>query len=544
MTRARVTRLAALASVLAVLPAAPAVAQASQSSWLGTTTFAAQAKLASLGDPPAAIAYSPDGRDVVLARTSGTSGERLRVVVARHDAATGRLTARGACLSFPASSGCTTIPDAPKGVFEVQVSADGRAVHLVGNGVLTLARDTASGALTPIAGACLPAAGVARCQDGTTSLSLALPRTAGAPGYLADGTTLRLVTRDPATGVPAYATGPQSCLADAGAGTGTGTGPGAGAGAGTSVPAGCTVAPGAGARGIRTTSDGRHVYGTSVTGRDIVIVRAGVDAAQALTPGPAVTVRNACTTDEECGSSEAFISPDDRHLYLSTPVDSFDATFSDAPPSYAIGADGTLAPVACPKRGCGPLVRPVTFSPEGDQVYGLVFGSTSGETIGATVQQVTYARDATTGILRAKDAYGTTQLGDVIESTGAKPADLAASPDGRWLLTSDLEVLARRTVRPPTISVKGLPAKGRCARRDVLLRITVSGANRDPKRVTSADATFSTSESGLSRGNRRTRAKRFTLRVRRSPKGQMLVTITTPGKRYNDVTREVEFRFC
>lgn len=527
MTRARHLLLAATLAVLPAATAATATAQTAQPSWLGTTVFAAQAKLSSLGAPPAAVAYSPDGRDVLLARSSGPGSRQVRVVVARHDPRTGRLVARGTCLSFPASAGCGVLPDAPANVQEIVVSADGRAVHLVGSGVLTLARDTTTGTLTPSTAPCLPPAGTAGCQAGGPVVSLALPAAAGAPGYLADGATLRLVGRDATTGAPAFVAGPRACLSDA-------------------AVAGCTQAPGAGARGLRTTADGRHVYAPGLTGRDVTVFRAtATDPTTLVAPASPLVVQDACPADEECLAPDALLSPDDRHLYLTHPVSSLEAPAPGVPPlAYAVGADGALTPLACGKDRCPQLVGPAAFSPAGDQVYGLAFGSASGETIGATLSLVTYARDAATGLLREKGAFGAGRVGDIVESAAEVPGSLAASPTGEWLLDSDLEVFHRRTVRPPTISVRGLPRRGSCARRDVALRITISGTSRDATRSTFALATIATTESGLSRGNRTTKARTFTLRVRRGRRLQMLVTISAPGKRGNDVEREVEFRFC
>lgn len=533
--RAPRLRSAALAAVVtfAAVPAA-ATAQttpASQPSWLGTVVTAGESFLTAFGGTPAAIAYAPEGGDVILAKASGTGSKQVRVVVARHNSRTGKLAARGACLAFPARSGCTTLPDAPANVADVVVSADGRAVYLVGSGILTLARDPATGVLTPIPGAaCLPPAGTARCQDGGPFLSLALPGSAtapaDAPGYLADGATLRLVTRDPATGALSFAAGPQTCLSAA-------------------AVAGCTQAPGAGARGLQATDDGRNVYTAGLAGRDVSVFRASVTAPGTLTaPAPPLVVPDACPKNEECVVPGAYLSPDDRHLYLSHPVEGIETPFTSVPDlAFAIGVDWTVTPVTCGNGGCPQLIGPLAFSPQGDQVYAYEYGSTTGETLGATLSLATYARNAETGTLRSKTAFDIGQI-DIVESAGAGPYRVAVSPDGQWVLDSDLNVLHRRTVKPPTISVKGLPKRGSCARRDARLRITVSGASRDGTKQTVADATFAGSESGVSRGTRRTTAASFTLKVRRSRKADILVSIFAPGKRGNDVAREVEFRFC
>lgn len=516
---------------LTLIPTTVADAQTTQPSWSGTTTQVTRVTVPGLGGSSAVVGYVPGTDDVVLAATSGSgAGERIRIVAARQSPTTGRLAALGGCLAFPATTGCTTLPEAPASVNRIQFSADGTSVHVVGTGVLTLARDTSTGALRALpSGGCLAPVGAASCRTpGGTAVSLALPAAAAAaPGVLADGTSLRLVSRDPASGALAFTPGPAACLSAAPA-------------------AGCTEAPGAGTRPVVTSADGRTAYAAGLSGRDVSIFRATSDGVATLTaPAPPLVVPAACPTGEECVAPDPLLAPDGGHLYLTHPVRSLDAPDPRVPSlAFAVGADGALSPADCGSTRCRQIVGPATFSPAGDQVYGLRYGATSGETLGATTLLATYGRDARTGRLREKDAFGVPQIGDIVESADEGPFMIAASPSGRWLLTSDLDVLHRRTAKPPTISVRGLPKKGSCLRRDARLRITIGGTSHDPKRAASADATFATSESGVSRGSRRTKAKSFTLRVKRARKAEMLVTITAPGKRAGDVSREVEFRFC
>lgn len=528
---------AVLGAVVVVLAAAGPASAESQPSWLGTTHWTDYFEPKGLGDGrPDAIAYSPDGRDVIAVRASDETSSRVRVVVVRQSSRTGRLTRlegeRG-CLALPAAEGCRSLPPMPRGITQVVASPDGRAVHVVGEGVVTLARDPESGGLAPLpGGGCLPT-GARGCGGPGLATRLVQPTAARAVA-MAGGRLVALGAL--ADGSLAPSPTPGACLSDL-------PSPGCVAG----------LVPGWSGQALVASGDGRDVYAASAMTGTLVVLHARFTAdGRLVEASPAVTVPDACRVldgdgpgeFEDCVPVAALMAPDGRDVYVTSARHRLIADDDERRSTLLRrdGATGRLTRAACADDGdCPALHPPVAMSPDGDQLYATTYEVVSeAPREGAFVR--TYARDADTGRLARKTGRDTGRDTSLVIADGdVPPRELRASPTGRWLTTDSLEVLLRRESRPPRIFVRNLPEG--CARRSVRLRISVAG--RDAKRATrvSAFEVF-----GFDRGPdlaaRRTRARAFHIRVPRRADSTVEVYVEAPGKARNDISATRTFRFC
>jgi len=121
-------------------------------------------------DKPAAVAVSPDGKNVYVGSHASTA-----VAVFRRDTTSGALTqlaGTAGCVSETGTNGACGNGKALQGVHGVTVSRDGKSVYAaseVGDAVATFARNTTSGALTQLAGlaGCVSEDGTnGTCRDG------------------------------------------------------------------------------------------------------------------------------------------------------------------------------------------------------------------------------------------------------------------------------------------------------------------------------------------------------------------------------------------
>lgn len=524
------TATAALATA-ALLPAlAPTVADAApaQPSWLGTTSWTTYADQATVGGRPTAVAYAPDGATAYEVRATA---DGARLVVLRQSATTGELTrvpGLPGCFSFPVSSGCTALPATPSAITDVVVDPDGGAVRLVGQGVMTLQRDRATGALTvPVPGAhgCLPSAGAAVC--GAAGEPLRLRLAGGGRALALSPTRLLSLTVDPADRGLTPVAGPAGCLS-----------------AGPSE--GCTPARGTGwSDDLAIGPDGRDAYAVGARTGTLTVLRARIGADGALTqPGGAAGLplerpgTCAVGADDPCVPVTAILPRDGGHLYLTSPRAEDASRDTDRGDVLTRSATGDLTPAPCTTAAaCPTLHGPATASVDGRQIYSTYRRTVSeAPRDGQFIQ--TWARDADSGRLTGRGSGTLLAIAD-----GDAPyTQLVAGPTGRWLLTNSLEVLRRADTKPPTVTVRGIP--GRCARGPVTVRITVTGA-RDPRRKVQASAY---EEIGYDRGPdvaaRSAKAARLTLRIPRRRGTELTLAVDVPGRLRNDVRVERAVRFC
>ncbi len=459
------------------------------------------------GARPDAIAFAPGG-DLLAVRTDAKD---VRVAVGRIDAARGRIRqpqGAGMCLSSVPTKGCAMLPTPPRDVRSVVVGAGGRAVHLVGQGVLTLARDPQTGALAPLpGGGCLPAPGSAGCGQEGDALRLAVP--ASGPAWLGTARTVRRLVTDAATGALSLAPGDGACLSD---------GPGVAA---------CTPAPVTGWAGAALVADGEQAFLAAGVKDTLTILPVRADQSGAIAPGTAVVQPKVCGCDPAL-----LLVPGTRDLVVANVGRAAELHFTR-------GDDGTLTAKACGIR-CPMLGAPVAASPDGRSVYATELGSAAGESLGSVFQVSTHDRATTTGLLRYSFLTDVTY----VEQEDEVPAQLAVSPDGNWVVTSHLELLARRTAKPPTIAVSGLPGKGRCVKGNLRLKVKVTGARDTGRRTILIANEWIATESGVGLSEHRYATANFTFRYKHRRKRPIEITIYAPGKRFNDAQRSVEFRFC
>ncbi len=240
------------------------------------------------------MAVSPDGRNVYVGAFTGNA-----LAVFARDPSGGALTQTG-CLSADGASGCTAAGGLT-GVEGVTVSPDGANVYAAGalsNTLLTFARDSATGALSP-----------AGCAAATSTPGCTPARSLGGPNAVAvspDGTTL-YTTTVLSNGMALFARAPGGALTQA---------TGAAACIAALPAAGCSLGRGfCQPEGLGLSPDGRTVYIASFGGGIEVfdsVDRQLSGRAGCLTTKPT----RLCTRARALlGASSIVVSPDGRFVY-------------------------------------------------------------------------------------------------------------------------------------------------------------------------------------------------------------------------------------
>lgn len=177
---------------------------------------------------PGSVAVSPDGRSVYV-----TSGNEVLVFARdRRTGALSQLAGEAGCVSWSGLEGCALARGAPTAGFfagQVVVTSDGRSVYVAapGGGVLSFARDGATGALSQLPGdaGCVGRAGVAGCAVARaieTPFSLATSLAGGSiyvvePNEfdVTDASGVAVFGRKASTGVLTQLPGEEGCLSNA-----------------------------------------------------------------------------------------------------------------------------------------------------------------------------------------------------------------------------------------------------------------------------------------------------------------------------------------
>lgn len=378
--------LAAIVPLLFVVPTAGAATLTQLPGKAGCITVAGEAGCASgraIAEADGPLAISPDGKSAYLVANSNPEGiESDALDVFDRDPSTGALTQKpGAegCLAASGLEGCTRAAMVLGGR-EAVVSPDGRNVYLAtARGVVVLARDTATGALTVLSGPgeCLGGKGVkAPCEVGfglAGAHSLAFSPD-GAELYVTSDAhpTIAILRRDPVTGALTQPGGTAGCVLAA---------PGT---------AGCTAAklPRGSTPGIAVTPDGRGVY-VIVDGekKGLVITRLDTFARNAAGGLRRLGGRTSCVHalhGKPCPGGRGLrtieglaLSPDGRSLYLTSGFSARAGAIS----IFRRGPGNSLSQVAgkaaCLSANGGEcrldealaLAGGVTVSPDGTSVY-------------------------------------------------------------------------------------------------------------------------------------------------------------------------------
>jgi 6-phosphogluconolactonase (cycloisomerase 2 family) len=417
------------------------------------------------------VTLSPDDKFVYVASGGSLAGGSNGVAIFARDLQTGALTTAG-CVTAGGGDGrvgseqtCVR-GDALLGAADVAISPDGATAYVasaVSGGLAWLARDTATGALTP-AGCIKDFRRADRCG--------------GAPGLIGAATVA--VSPD---GVDVYVGSPRTASIhalrrDA---------------AGTLVPVGCVsetgsdgaCTPAAGLQAVRDLAvapDGRAVYAAGGSGAVVAFVRdpatGGLSETACLLDSPPVP--GPCQdAGGIAGAAGVAVSPDGRDVYVASPI-------SEALSSFRVQPGGTLSQTGClqrvpadredglpPDKRCVAAAalwepRVVTIAGDGNTVF-----AGGGDTI------TSYRRDPATGTL--------TQLGCAEELQSSESClqsratlgvnALAASRDGRNVyVTADDENAVTILGAAVTVVSSALRAD-RHGRVRVLLRCPAARAN-------------------------------------------------------------------
>jgi DNA-binding beta-propeller fold protein YncE len=337
-----------------------------------------------ISEPDGPLAISPDGKSAYLVAASNPEAiESDAVDVFDRDPTTGALTQKpGAegCLAAGKRGDCARDP-LLFGAGEAAVSPDGRNVYVTTeSGVAAFARDTTSGALTPLAGPgeCVGGKKVrAPCQVGqgvSGANSLAFSPDSAELYVTSDAhPTVAILRRDPVTGALSQAAGTAGCVVSAPGPRGCGA-KGAGEGA---------------TDGIVASADGRSVYlvAAGETADGVIVTR--VDSfARAATGGLRrvggragclhATGRAGCPAGRGLRLIEGLaLSPDGHSLYVTSTFSSYAGSISifGRSPTGALSQPASKAACFSADGGeCGvdkalSEARGVTVSPDGSAVY-------------------------------------------------------------------------------------------------------------------------------------------------------------------------------
>ena len=326
-------------------------------------------------DGPNSVALSPDGRNVYV-----TSRDANTITTFSRNRSTGALT------QLPGAAGCVSglpLPDcatgrALVGPDVVIVSPEGNSVYVgsfFGNAVAVFSRDSATGALTqmPEANGCIAEA-IAGCAAG-----IAL----GAPEGLAisnDGTSVyvasalsnavAVLSRDPATGTLAQASGGSGCIVDV-------------------ALSGCTTGVQlSGANAVAVSPRGAGVYATSLSSNSVTAftpAATGTGLTQKEgTAGCLVFLRAVgCSFGRAMIAPEGLaLSPDGTSVYVAAfktgALDVLDRGRGKGAVAQKPGRAGCLAPKSvsgCTRARALRGVSSVAVSADGRNVYATSFFS-------------------------------------------------------------------------------------------------------------------------------------------------------------------------
>jgi sugar lactone lactonase YvrE len=330
-----------------------------------------------IAEPPGALAVSPDGKSAYLVAADPGRIEADALDIFDRDPTTGALTQKAGaegCRSATGRQGCTSdqlVGDSN----DVAVSPDGLDVYVAtGAGVVGFARDTTSGALTPLPGPgqCLGGGAVrAPCKAGTgleQAFSLAFSPDGRNlyVGSTADPTVATL-QRDPATGVLSQAGGLAGCV----------TARGKNAKCGGRLPEGAVDE-------LVASADGRSLYAIVADGSTGAVVTFSRKASGALLR---MKGRASCFSQRGEGgcrpgrglheASGLALSPDGRSLYVASSSEGLGGSVA----IFRRGASGALSQpsgkVACLAANggeCGTAksltaTGGIAVSPDGADVY-------------------------------------------------------------------------------------------------------------------------------------------------------------------------------
>ncbi len=376
-------------------------------------------------DAARAVTLSPDDKFVYVASGGSLARGSNGVVAFSRDAQTGALTPAG-CVTANGGDGrlgseqACTRGDALLGAADVAIGPDGRTAYVasaVSGGLAWLARDPATGALTP-AGCVKDFPRADHCAEapGLTGAASVAVSPDGNDVYVGSPETasIHVLHRDAATGSLTSV----ACVSETGSDG--------------------ACAPAAGLQDVRDLAvapDGRAVYAAGGSGAVTAFARDAstgrlsetaclLDGAPA--PGPCKSAAGIA------GAAGVAVSPDSRDVYVAAPD-------SDALTSFGVQPDGTLRQTGCLQRastaedappldqGCEPATavwdpRVVVVSGDGATVFA-----------GGADTITSYHRDAATGTLRQLGCAEEEQSSaSCLESRATFGVNaIAASRDGR-----------------------------------------------------------------------------------------------------------------
>jgi DNA-binding beta-propeller fold protein YncE len=339
-------------------------------------------------DGPNSVAVSADGRNVYA-----TSRDSSSITAFRRSPKTGTL------VQLPGAEGCLTQLPQPTPICgsgrallgpDVVVSPEGKNVYagsFFGNAVAVFSRNPATGGLAQPTGTggCIAESASSGCAPGIAlgaieGLAISSDGSAVYAGA-ALSNALTVLSRDPATGALAQATGGSGCIVNV-------------------ALTGCT--PGvqlSGANAVAVSSKGGDVYVTSLFSNSVTSFTA-TSSASVLAQLPGVTACTVWLRAVGCSFGHALsapeglaVSPDGRNLYtaafLSSAIGVFDRFPKAGPeegeqpepagrvtqkPNRAGCLAATSVPGCSPGRALGG-VSSIAVSPDGHFVYSTAFGS-------------------------------------------------------------------------------------------------------------------------------------------------------------------------
>lgn len=240
----------------------------------------------------AAVAVSPDGRDVYVAANNSSS-----VATFRRGTRTGLLLARG-CLSAGGLDGCRRARGL-RGAFSIAISPDGRNLYVAAlRGVATFARDPTTGELTQLAGllGCVNQDGREGCARGPALANAAALEVSpdGRNVYVAAvvSNAVAVFARDQGTGAISQLAGADACVSQGGT---EGCAPGRALG---------------GAFSVDVSPDGRHAYVAALNSNAVAVLRRNPGDGALKQPGGT----DACTSlggTEGCAGGRGLEAPND-----------------------------------------------------------------------------------------------------------------------------------------------------------------------------------------------------------------------------------------
>jgi DNA-binding beta-propeller fold protein YncE len=330
------------------------------------------------------VAVSPDDKNVYVGSANSDA-----VAVFQRDTTTGALTqlsGTAGCVSQTGTGGGCADGKALDGVTSVAITADGKNVYAAtsqSDSVAAFARDLATGELTQLAGAagCIRQLGQGTsCRGGRALVnaeSVAVT-TDGKSVYTTSFPTdsVAVLRRDTATGALSQSPGPDGCVSHAESG------------------AGCTDGKALnGADAVAPSTDGKHVYVTSVfsdavavfrrnseTGALVQLVGPAGKAGCVSKPGSAAACADGRALD---GANDVAPSADGKSVYVtSSPSDAVAVFRRDATTGVLTQLAGSAGCVSdTGSEGCRDGraiqdVNSVNVSPDGKSVYTTSFVST------------------------------------------------------------------------------------------------------------------------------------------------------------------------